>query len=41
MSISWETDERIRVVIGDAHQNDRDELRQRLLAQPDIDVMRN
>jgi hypothetical protein len=40
MSISWETDERIRVVIGDA-QNDRDELRQLLLAQPDIDVLRN
>jgi DNA-binding NarL/FixJ family response regulator len=39
MSISWETDARRRVVIGAAHQNDRDELRQLLLAQPDIDVI--
>jgi DNA-binding NarL/FixJ family response regulator len=39
MSISWESDQRIRIVIGDAHQRDRAELRQLLLTQPDIDVV--
>jgi DNA-binding NarL/FixJ family response regulator len=39
MSVSWESDQRIRIVIGDAHHGDRDELHQLLLAQPDIDVI--
>lgn len=39
MSISWEADQRIRVVIGDAHENAREELRQLLFTQPDIDVI--
>jgi DNA-binding NarL/FixJ family response regulator len=39
MSISCESDQRISVVIGDAHQNDREELRQLLFAQADINVI--
>jgi DNA-binding NarL/FixJ family response regulator len=39
MSSSWETDQRIRVVIGDAHESAREELRRLLFAQPDIDVI--
>lgn len=39
MSTSWETDEPIRIVIGDAHPNDRQDLRRLLFAQKDIDVI--
>ncbi len=39
MSISWEPDQRIRVVLGDAHQGEREELRELLLTQPDIEVI--
>lgn len=33
------TGERIRIVIGDAHNAERRELEQLLLSQPDIDVV--
>ena len=33
------TGERIRIVIGDAHSGDRQELTRLLLSQPDIDVI--
>lgn len=33
------SDERIRIVIGDAHGSDRLELKRLLLTQPDIDVI--
>ena len=39
MSVSWEVDQRIRIVIGDAHDAARRDLRLLLLAQPDIDVV--
>jgi len=39
MSISWEPDQRIRVVLGDAHQGEREELRELLLTQPDIEMI--